>query len=208
MSWRQFQRTRSPRKTSRLLSYKWALIFYHYWEDSVVLKEPATCRYWPRRTCSPMIPNWFALTVHVIYVYMWMHHTYRLSLIIPLQLRIHFCQKQKSVMGKKLFFYMWCFIIHKIWGTWFHKSQNHTCSIYIHDLFLHCRNLLSVNVHSVYSVPDSWQPGGYPYTFTVALPMPIAEDVRISVMYIWYTVCSNFPWSSIYTKYITVSFLW
>ena len=43
------------------------------------------------------------------------------------------------------------------------------------------RNLLSVNVHSVYSVPDSWQPGGYPYTFTIALPMPISDDVRLII---------------------------
>jgi len=51
------------------------------------------------------------------------------------------------------------------------------------------RNLLSVNVHSMYSVPDSWQPGAHPYTFTVALPMPISDDVCVVLCCVCGVVC-------------------
>ena len=39
---------------------------------------------------------------------------------------------------------------------------------------LSASNVLSLRLRSLHSLPDAWQPGAFPFTFTAALPLPLS----------------------------------
>ncbi len=49
------------------------------------------------------------------------------------------------------------------------------CIYLAHTPPLHS-NILSLRLRSLHSLPDTWQPGTFPHTFTVALPVPSSDN--------------------------------
>lgn len=42
-------------------------------------------------------------------------------------------------------------------------------------LILTYSNILSLRLRSLHSLPDAWQPGTFPHTFTLSLPLPFSD---------------------------------